>query len=85
MAGVCIGGAEIGYLYLFGGVGLSKPMAASVAIPTIVSGTIVFAMLFSYFVLKETIAWNQMLGSLLIVFGIILLFVKAQASGVSRV
>ena len=85
VAGVCIGGAEIGYLYLFGGVGLSKPMAASIAIPTIVSGTIVFAMLFSYFVLKETIAWNQMLGSLLIVFGIILLFVKAQASGVSRV
>jgi len=80
VAGICIGGAEIGYLYLFGGVGLSKPMAASVAIPTIVSGTIVIAMLFSYFVLKETIAWNQMLGSLLIVFGIILFFVKAQAS-----
>lgn len=81
VAGVCIGGAEIGYLYLFGGVGLSKPMAASVAIPTIVSGTIVIAMLFSYFVLKETIALNQVLGSLLIVFGITLFFVKAQASG----
>ena len=80
VAGVCIGGAEIGYLYLFGGVGLSKPMAASVAIPTIVSGTIVIALLFSYFVLKETIAWNQMMGSFLIVFGIILFFVKAQAS-----
>lgn len=81
VAGVCIGGAEIGYLYLFGGVGLSKPMAASVAIPTIVSGTIVIALLFSYFVLKETIALNQVLGSLLIVFGITLFFVKAQASG----
>ena len=56
-------------------------MAASVAIPTIVSGTIVISMLFSYFILKETIAWNQMFGSLLIVFGIILLFVKAKASG----
>ena len=69
---------------MFGGVGLSKPMAASIAIPTAVSGTIVIVMLFSYFVLRETIAWNQMLGSLLIVFGIILLFVKAQVSGVSR-
>ncbi len=81
VAGVCIGSAEIGYLYLFGGVGLSKPMAASVAIPTIVSGTIVISMLFSYFVLKEAIALNQIFGSLLIVFGIILFFVKAQASG----
>lgn len=80
VAGICIGGAEIGYLYLFGGIGLSKPMEASVAIPTIVSGTIVISMLFSYFVLKETIAWNQMLGSLLIVFGITLFFIKAQAS-----
>ncbi len=81
VAGVCIGSAEIGYLYLFGGVGLSKPMAASVAIPTIVSGTIVISMLFSYFVLKEAMALNQIFGSLLIVFGIILFFVKAQASG----
>ena len=81
VAGLCIGGAEIGYLYLFGGVGLSKPMAASVAIPTIVSGTIVISMLFSFFVLKESITWNQMLGSLLIVLGIIMFFVKAQARG----
>ena len=80
VAGVCIGGAEIGYLYLFGGVGLSKPMAASVVIPTIVSGTIVISMLFSYFVLKETIALNQIFGSLLIGFGIVLLFLNGQAS-----
>jgi drug/metabolite transporter (DMT)-like permease len=77
LAGICIGSAEIGYLYLFGRIDLSNPMAAGIAIPTIVSGTIVIAMLFSYFVLKETIAWNQMLGSLLIVFSIILLFVTA--------
>ncbi len=81
LAGVCIGGAEIAYLYLFGGVGLSRPMAASTAIPTIVSGTIVISMLFSYLVLKETIAWNQVIGSLLIVAGIFSFFVKAQASG----
>ena len=81
LAGICIGGAEIGYLYLFGGVGLAKPMDASVAIPTVVSGTIVIAMLFAYFVLKETISWNQVLGSLLIVGGIIMFFVKGQAQG----
>ena len=80
VAGFCIGGAEIGYLYLFGGIGLSKPMEASVAIPTIVSGTIVISMLFSFFVLKETITWNQMLGSLLIVGGIIMFFVRGQGS-----
>ena len=80
MAGLCIGGAEIGYLYLFGGIGLSRPMAANVAIPVIVSGTIVIAMLFSYLVLKEAITWNQLLGSLFIVFGIILFFVRGQAS-----
>ena len=28
-AGICIGGAEIVYFYLFGGIGTSKPMAAS--------------------------------------------------------
>ena len=55
-------------------------MEASVAIPTIVSGTIVISMLFSFFVLKETITWNQMLGSLLIVLGIIMFFVRGQVS-----
>ena len=80
-AGICIGGAEIGYLYLFGGVGPFKPMAASVAIPTIVSGTIVTAMLVSYFALKETIGWSQVLGSLLIGIGVACLFVKGNAVG----
>ena len=31
-AGLCIGGAEIAYFYLFGGIGVEKPMAASRAI-----------------------------------------------------
>ncbi len=80
LAGLCIGGAEIGYLCLFGGIGLTKPMAASVAIPVIVSGTIVIAMLFSYLVLKEAIGWNQLLGSLLIVLGIVGFFVGGRAT-----
>lgn len=80
-AGLCIGGAEIGYLYLFGGVGIFKPMPASVAIPVIVSGTIIITILFSYFALRESVAWNQILGIALIVFGIFFLFAKRQASG----
>ena len=76
VAGLCIGGAEIGYLYLFGGIGIDKPMAASVAIPTIVSGTIVITLIFSQVVLNETIAWNQILGSILIATGVVLLFLK---------
>lgn len=80
LAGICIGGAEIGYLYLFGGVGLLKPMAASVAIPTIVSGTIVMALLFSVLVLGESVAWNQVLGSLLIILGIATIFFRAAAA-----
>ena len=78
VAGFCIGGAEIGYLYLFGGVGVSKPMDASIAIPTIVSGTIVIAMLFSVFVLKEPIGSSQILGGFLFLAGIVLLFVRGQ-------
>ncbi|MFT5111985.1 MAG: drug/metabolite transporter (DMT)-like permease [Parasphingorhabdus sp.] len=74
VGGVCIGVAEIGYLYLFGGLGGLKPMAANIAIPTIVCGTIVIAMLFSYIVLKESFNWNHMLGSLLIFTGVVFLF-----------
>lgn len=80
LAGICIGAAEIGYLYLFGGVGLTKPMAASVAIPAIVSGTIVIATLFSYLILKEAVSWNHVLGSFLIVSGIVVLFLRGPAT-----
>jgi drug/metabolite transporter (DMT)-like permease len=74
LAGVCIGGAEIGYLYLFGGVGLAKPMAATVAIPIIVSGTVVIALLFSILFLGERITLSQILGSALVVLGVLLVF-----------
>ena len=80
VAGICIGGAEIGYLYLFGGIGMSRPMPASIAIPIIVSGTIVISLLFSYFALKEAIAWNQLLGCAFIVFGIIFLFANGKTT-----
>ena len=75
-AGVCIGLAEIGYLYLFGGVGGFAPMAASIAIPTIVGGTILIALVVSVEVLKEAMGWTQLLGCFLILAGIVLLFTK---------
>jgi drug/metabolite transporter (DMT)-like permease len=77
-AGLCIGGAEIAYFYLFAGIGTAKPMAASVAIPTIVSGTIVITLLFSLFILRETVHWNQWVGSGCIALGILLLFLNAN-------
>ena len=76
IAGICIGLAEIGYLYLFGGAGGVTPMAASVAIPTIVSGTIIIALLVAFVMLKESIGWPQLLGSALILSGIALLFTR---------
>lgn len=79
LAGLCIGAAEIGYFYLFGGVGLARPMAATVAIPTIVSGTIVIALLASVLVLEEKIGWSQVLGSCLIVLGIAIVFFRGAA------
>ncbi|MDE0347356.1 MAG: EamA family transporter, partial [Boseongicola sp.] len=80
VAGLCIGGAEIGYLYLFGGVAGMKSMDASIAIPTIVSGTIVIALLFSFLVLREHISWSQVLGSCLILIGIFFLFMQRPGS-----
>ena len=79
-AGPCIGGPGIAYIYLFGGIGVTKPMASNIAIPTIVSGTIVITMLVSYLVLREPFTWNQLLGSGCIVLGIIILFLKKGAS-----
>jgi drug/metabolite transporter (DMT)-like permease len=75
-AGLCIGGAEIAYFYLFGGIGATKPIAANLAIPTIVAGTIVITMLVAYFLFKEPLGWRHLLGIGLIVSGILVLFVR---------
>lgn len=71
MAGLCIGLAEIGYFYLFGNLSGSEPMAASKAIPVIVSGTILIALVFSILFLKEKAGLSQLFGCLLIVTGIV--------------
>ena len=79
VAGVCIGMAEVGYFYLFTDLHGSSPMAANMAIPVIVSGTIAVAMVFSFFVLKEQVGKNQLIGSFLMVCGIVLFFVDARS------
>ena len=55
-------------------------MAASLAIPTIVSGTIVIAMFVSVVALRETLSWNQILGAGLIVAGVVFLFIEGRPS-----
>ena len=82
-AGVCIGAAEIGYFYLFSGLGFNgaaNPMPANVVIPVVVSGTIVIAMIFSVVALKESLSINQLFGSVLIVAGVVLFFVNNNNS-----
>lgn len=79
VAGICIGAAEIGYLYLFSSVGSRTPMPANVAIPAVVSGTIVITFIVSNLIFKESIRWNQILGMTLVIVGIGLLFINRGA------
>jgi drug/metabolite transporter (DMT)-like permease len=80
-AGLCIGAAEIAYFYLFGGLGSGKPMAANLAVPAIVSGTIVITFIVSYFLFREPLTWPQLLGAGLVIAGIATMFLgRASAS-----
>ncbi len=81
-AGLCIGGAEIAYFYLFGGVGAIKPMAANLVIPTVVSGTIVITAIAAYFVFRESLTPIQFAGIGCVIFGVALLHIgKGVALG----
>ena len=73
-AGLCIGLAEIGYFYLFRGVGGTGPVAANVAVPVIVTGTVVLTMLLSFFALKESLGAMQIAGTVVVVVGIAMIF-----------
>ncbi len=84
LAGLCIGGAEIAYFYLFGGLDGREQMSASIAIPVIVAGTIVIALFASAVFFGETIAWQQVVGALLIAAGIAVLFHGKTTAGVSH-
>ena len=73
-AGLCIGAAEIGYFYLFRGVAGGEPMAANVAIPSVVCGAVVLTLLASWLVLREPFTWTRLLGAALLVAGVVTLF-----------
>ena len=73
-AGLCIGGAEIAYFYLFSGIGTIKPMAANLVIPTVVSGTIVITVIAAYFLFRETLGLIQLAGIGCVIIGMLLLF-----------
>lgn len=79
-AGICIGGAEICYLYLFGhtGAGIDK-LPSNVIIPFVVGATIVIAVLASVFIFRETLSLIQLLGAAFAIFGLVLLFVDGSA------
>ena len=66
-------------IFLFGGIGFEKPMAASIAIPTIVSGTIIITMVASAFLLKESLSWSQLIGGACIILGIFILQLGREA------
>lgn len=80
LAGVCIGAAEIGYFYLFGGVGLDRPMRAGVAIPVIVAGTVAIAAVASAVLFSEAFGWRQAAGTAMVAAGIVLIFLGPGAA-----
>ena len=71
-AGLCIGGAEIAYFYLFGGIAAPRP-DASIAIPAIVAGTIVISVFVAVVALGERMTIANALGVALVLAGILLL------------
>ena len=79
-AGLCIGGAEIAYFYLFGGIGGIKPMAANVVIPTVVGGTIAITLIIAYLAFGEKLTAVQMAGVGCVIAGLLLLYLGKDAS-----
>ena len=76
LAGICIGAAEIGYFYLFGGIGLDRPMRAGVAIPVVVGGTVAIATVVSAVVFGEAFGWRHFAGTAMVAAGIVVMFVE---------
>ena len=76
LAGICIGAAEIGYFYLFGGIGLDRPMRAGVAIPVVVGGTVAIATVVSAVVFGEAFGWRHFAGTAMVAVGIVVMFVE---------
>ncbi len=81
LAGICIGCAEIAYFYLFRGVADSPPIAANIAIPFVVSGTVVVAIFLAWIFLKEALSWQKAFGMLLIVAGVMAIYLDDKTTG----
>lgn len=73
-AGLAIGGAEICYFYLFTDLAGGKAMAASVAIPVIVVGTVIITFLVSHLLLHESISAWQLLGAGTVLAGLVMMY-----------
>lgn len=74
VAGICIGAAEICYFYLFGGLHGQEPMSAGLAIPVIVTGTVLISLFAAALMFHEVIGWKQLAGAALILIGIFVMF-----------
>ena len=81
LAGLCIGTAEIAYFYLFRGIASVPPMSANVAIPFIVSGTIVVTVIIAWLLFREPMTWQKVLGTVLIVSGVATIYLDRGISG----
>lgn len=73
LAGICIGGAEVAYFYLFRGIGTHSGMAANIAVPVVVAGTIVVSLLASIWFFRESLGIAQWFGVAMIGAGVVLL------------
>ena len=72
---MCIGLAEIGYFYLFRGVGGSAVRSPPAwRCRSIVTGTVVLTMLLSFIALKESLGPMQIAGTAVVVVGIAMIF-----------
>lgn len=76
--GVTVGLADIAYFYLFSGFRGGKPMAASVATPTVVAGAVVLTMVVSIAVLGEAFRWTHVVGGTMIVGGMVVLYLPGK-------
>ena len=79
LAGLCIGTAEIGYFYLFRGGLNHDAVAASIAIPAIVGGTVLLTILVAWLFLQESMNWMKVFGAFAIVCGVVMLFVDGRS------
>ncbi len=78
LAGLCIGAAEIAYFYLFRGFAGASPFPANVAIPFIVSGTVVITVLIAWLTLQEPLSWQKGVGMLFVIMGVATIYLDSK-------